>query len=147
MKHLFLAVTIAGLALTANAQTEKARKTEGKESQIEKKKDYSAEQRAALATRRLASKLNFTNEQQRQSIEILTVRENARDAFKASKKDESAKVEWKKIKKESNEKFKSLLTDEQKQKWETLKAEKKAENKAKKGENKETEEEFHNFED
>lgn len=145
LKQILLAVSIVSLALTSNAQTEKAKKSERNETKNEIRKDYTAEQRAALATRRLASQLNFSNEQQRQSIEILTVREQARDKFNASKKDEGAKSEWRKTKKECNEKVKAILTDEQKQKWETLKAEKKANKEAKK--DKEKEEEFYNFEE
>jgi hypothetical protein len=147
MKKFLLAVAIAGFAITAQAQTEKARKTESKENQSNNKKDYTAEQRAALATRRMASQLNFSNEQQRQSIEILTVREQARDKFKASKKDETSKSEWKKTRKDSNAKLMSILTPEQKQKWEAIKAEKKANNANKKEKEKESEEEFHNFEE
>lgn len=147
LKHILISAALLGSAATFQAQTEKspraAKSTERAEARDEKK-EHTPEIRAALATRRLASKLNFTNQQQSQSIEILTEREIARDKFKASKKDESAKTEWKKARRTANEKMKGMMTDEQKTKWEELKAEKKAQ-KAK--DSNESDEEFHNFEE
>ncbi|WP_432412773.1 hypothetical protein [Rasiella sp. SM2506] len=124
MKNLVL-IAFALFTCTLSAQSVKHER-KGKKEMVEKMKDWTPEQKAELATKKLALDLNLTEAQQKNiyPIQLENIKDRAKIRATKEKKTELSSKELfdvqntrleKQIK--TKEQFKTILTAEQFEKW------------------------------
>ncbi|MGB3607927.1 MAG: hypothetical protein WA775_07715 [Psychroserpens sp.] len=138
MKHLFL-IALALVSLQATAQDNKKSDRKAK---AETMRNMSAEDQAAIATKKLTLALDLNDDQQAKintvMLEEATLRKqkrSEREDMKDAEKSEDAKIQAMKERLDReimmNDKMKSILTAEQFEKWSSMKDKRKKRGKRK----------------
>ncbi|MAZ71871.1 MAG: hypothetical protein CMC70_01870 [Flavobacteriaceae bacterium] len=128
MKKIVL-IAIALISISVSAQHEKTHRKEHKKEMVEKMKDWTPEQKAEVATKKMTLALDLNEAQQKQvyAIHLETAKDrlkmkdnkekNANEALSPDELFELKKARMEK-KIETKAQFKAILTAEQYKKWE-----------------------------